>query len=110
VEYKIGQDAMAVSAREYDFEPILNKMDRGQHWMFYDGKNAEGTLGRFDELAGGGSFMLQTNDKSFKAGKQPTALMACNSRDNLLSILFKPSFVESTLPKFKTKMTSKFSL
>jgi len=77
-------------------------------WLFQNGTEAEGDLGRFDAFDNGGTFYIQT-DSEEAVKKQRTILRSCAGTD-LYELYLYVDVLNNNYPDFETDPETKFSL
>ena len=84
-------------------------MNNGQYWMFTNGTNAEGLIGKWDRYGNGGSFLISTHDASL-AGQYSTILRGCSRQDMLIELGLDIEIKANQGPKFVSKLQTYFEV
>jgi len=101
MKYVIGEDSSAGAA--------LDDMDRGKTWMFQNGSDANGWLGRFDEYYQGGSIFVQT-DSEDAVGTQRTILRGCSRLNELVELYLYVQVINNNYPDFVEEIETTWTL
>ena len=99
--YVIGSKSSGASA--------IGQMDNNGVWMFQNGTNAQGLLGRWDRFDAGGTIFIQTDSQEAE-GKRRTILRGCSRFDALSELYLYVNVMKNTYPDFKTEIETSWTL
>jgi len=89
--------------KQSDAGDVPKKMDRGTVWLFMNGTNAEGVLGRYDRYDKGGTFQIQTGSED-AVGRIGTILRGCSRYNKLLELYLYVEVMNNNYPDFITDL------
>jgi len=97
--YYVGQQSKGASARLGD----------DATWLFQNGTNAQGLLGRFDPNVRSGTFYVQTDSQKAE-GNQRTILRGCSSYGELSELYLHVNVEKNTYPDFEKEIETSWNL
>ena len=89
---------------------VVNQMDGEQFWMFTNGTDANGLLGRWDRFADPQGVLYIQTDAQEAEGKQRTILRSCSRFDELLELYLYVNVMKNTYPDFVKEITTSWTL
>lgn len=92
--YIIGKESVGASA--------ANEMDEDSTWLFQNGTNAQGLLGRYSNVQGG-TIYVQTDSQEAE-GVSRTILRGCSTFDKIAELYLYVKVLKNTYPDFKTEI------
>ena len=108
-DYYRGQDEMSMSASDLGIATDIGLLNDGQVWLYENGTEAEGEIGRFDRFDNGGTFYVQANYESH-VGTHGTLLRGCSKSNQLIEIYFDVSIKHNNVPVFETQIPLNYDL
>lgn len=104
VQYYRGQNEKSYwIGRQSNASRAVGKMDKGVTWLFQNGTNAEGLIGRFDRSDKGGTIWVQT-DSNDAIGKSRTILRGCSHFNKLYEVYLYIEVLSNTYPDFVSEI------
>jgi hypothetical protein len=110
VQYYRGQNEKSYwIGLQSNASAALGKMDRGISWMFQNGTDANGLLGRFDRRDRGGTVWVKTESED-AVGIARTTLRGCSHFNKLYEIYLYIEVLSNTYPDFVTEIETSWTL
>lgn len=108
VQYYRGQYETAYQiGRESNASAVLGRMDSGVTWMFQNGTEAEGLIGRFDRNRE--TIWVKTESED-AIGTSRTLLRGCSRFGRLFEIYLYIEVLSNTYPDFVTEIETSWTL
>jgi hypothetical protein len=100
-EYQIGLESKGSAG--------VNMMTNGGTWLFQNGSEAEGNLGRWVKIQNDGRVYVQT-DSAEAEGIQRTIIRGCSRFDKLAELYLYVQVLKNSYPDFETEIQTTWTL